>query len=117
MPEKFWSHQTEDFSCCDLLLVLGTSLVVSPFNTLVGKVDFAVLMIPFIRLIFSVNFILPAQVFCEPVLHQQNKARSQLFALGMGSQHDGDKFLCISPSSLQPLVSVRLELTSARAMT
>jgi len=37
LPEKFWSHQTEDFSCCDLLLVLGTSLVVSPFNTLVGK--------------------------------------------------------------------------------
>ena len=38
MPGKFWSHQTDDFSCCDLLLVLGTSLVVSPFNTLVGKV-------------------------------------------------------------------------------
>merc|ERR1711971_458401 len=37
LPGKFWSHQTEDFSCCDLLLVLGTSLVVSPFNTLVGK--------------------------------------------------------------------------------
>ena len=27
-----------DFSSCDLLLVLGTSLVVSPFNTLVAKV-------------------------------------------------------------------------------
>jgi len=38
LPGKFWSHQTDDFSCCDLLLVLGTSLVVSPFNTLVGKV-------------------------------------------------------------------------------
>jgi len=37
LPGKFWSHQTDDFSCCDLLLVLGTSLVVSPFNTLVGK--------------------------------------------------------------------------------
>ena len=45
--------------------------------------------------------VLPAQVFCEPVLHQQDQARSQLFTLGLGSQHDGDQLLCISPSSLQ----------------
>ena len=45
--------------------------------------------------------ILPAQVFREPVLHQQDKARGQLVALGMGSQHDGDLLLYISPSSLQ----------------
>lgn len=37
LPDRFWTHQTDDFSSCDLLLVLGTSLVVSPFNTLVGK--------------------------------------------------------------------------------
>jgi len=37
LPGKFWRHQTEDFSRCDLLLVFGTSLVVGPFNSLVDK--------------------------------------------------------------------------------
>lgn len=37
LPDRFWANITSDFSSCDLLLVLGTSLVVSPFNTLVGK--------------------------------------------------------------------------------
>lgn len=37
LPDRFWANITTDFSSCDLLLVLGTSLVVSPFNTLVGK--------------------------------------------------------------------------------
>ena len=94
LPDKFWSHQTNDFSCCDLLLVLGTSLVVSPFNTLVGKVG------PFhhpssISSVFSTQsidwkMIIPAaKVFCEPLLHQQDEARGELLTLGLGSQHDG----------------------------
>jgi len=37
MPANFWAHIQEDFQACDLFLVFGTSLVVSPFNTLVGK--------------------------------------------------------------------------------
>jgi NAD-dependent deacetylase sirtuin 2 len=37
LPNRFWTSQTEDFAACDLLLVLGTSLTVSPFNGLVGK--------------------------------------------------------------------------------
>ena len=37
LPERFWSNISADFEACDLLLVFGTSLVVSPFNTLVGR--------------------------------------------------------------------------------
>ena len=37
LPSRFWESIDSDFQQCDLLLVLGTSLVVSPFNTLVGK--------------------------------------------------------------------------------
>lgn len=37
LPSKFWVNITPDFQDCDLLLVFGTSLVVSPFNTLVAK--------------------------------------------------------------------------------
>ena len=37
LPSRFWENIDSDFQQCDLLLVLGTSLVVSPFNTLVGK--------------------------------------------------------------------------------
>ena len=37
LPERFWSNIDADFAACDLLLVFGTSLVVSPFNTLVAK--------------------------------------------------------------------------------
>ena len=37
LPTRFWENIDSDFQQCDLLLVLGTSLVVSPFNTLVGK--------------------------------------------------------------------------------
>ena len=37
LPSKFWDNISADFQSCDLLLVFGTSLVVSPFNTLVAK--------------------------------------------------------------------------------
>lgn len=37
LPNRFWVNITPDFEACDLLLVFGTSLVVSPFNTLVAK--------------------------------------------------------------------------------
>eukprot|EP00092_Neocalanus_flemingeri_P074096 GFUD01091564.1.p1 GENE.GFUD01091564.1~~GFUD01091564.1.p1 ORF type:complete len:302 (-),score=92.77 GFUD01091564.1:160-1065(-) len=42
LPNRFWVNITPDFEACDLLLVFGTSLVVSPFNTLVGKPGSAV---------------------------------------------------------------------------
>lgn len=37
LPGRFWSLIDQDFGKCDLLLVFGTSLTVSPFNTLVMK--------------------------------------------------------------------------------
>jgi len=37
LPSRFWVNITPDFKACDLLLVFGTSLVVSPFNSLVRK--------------------------------------------------------------------------------
>ena len=37
LPSRFWANIDSDFQQCDLLLVFGTSLVVSPFNTLVAK--------------------------------------------------------------------------------
>ena len=37
LPSHFWNNITSDFQSCDLLLVFGTSLVVSPFNSLVTK--------------------------------------------------------------------------------
>lgn len=39
LPEKFSELHPHDLSECDLLLVLGTSLTVAPFNSLVGKVN------------------------------------------------------------------------------
>lgn len=35
LPQRFWDAQEGDFEACDLLLVMGTSLIVSPFNMLV----------------------------------------------------------------------------------
>ena len=37
LPDNFWSKSRTDFSDCDLLIVLGTSLSVAPFNSLVAK--------------------------------------------------------------------------------
>lgn len=37
LPERFHDSLSADFSACDLLIVLGTSLAVSPFNTLVAR--------------------------------------------------------------------------------
>jgi len=36
LPKKFWQSST-DFPKCDLLIILGTSLVVQPFASLAGK--------------------------------------------------------------------------------
>ncbi len=37
LPSRFWSNIDSDFSQCDCLIVLGTSLAVAPFNGLVAK--------------------------------------------------------------------------------
>ena len=37
LPHRFFSLAERDFQECDLLLVLGTSLVVQPFASLVGE--------------------------------------------------------------------------------
>ncbi|XP_023340427.1 NAD-dependent protein deacetylase Sirt2 [Eurytemora carolleeae] len=37
LSNRFYENIDSDFNACDLLLVFGTSLVVSPFNQLVGK--------------------------------------------------------------------------------
>lgn len=36
LPERFWERVPLDFSEADLLLVMGTSLVVNPFAGLIG---------------------------------------------------------------------------------
>ena len=38
LPTKFWKH-VHDFPKCDLLIIMGTSLVVQPFAGLAGKVN------------------------------------------------------------------------------
>lgn len=41
LPNTFWKNLT-DFPKCDLLIIMGTSLVVQPFAGLANKVDFNV---------------------------------------------------------------------------
>ena len=36
LPERFWAAVPEDFGAADLLIVMGTSLVVHPFASLIG---------------------------------------------------------------------------------
>lgn len=36
LPERFWERVPLDFSEADLLIVMGTSLVVNPFAGLIG---------------------------------------------------------------------------------
>ncbi|XP_065057619.1 NAD-dependent protein deacetylase sirtuin-2-like [Rhopilema esculentum] len=38
LPSKFFSHMSSDFPTCDLLIVMGTSLVVQPFASLIDRV-------------------------------------------------------------------------------
>ena len=37
LPERFFALADSDFEACDLLLVMGTSLVVQPFAGLIGR--------------------------------------------------------------------------------
>lgn len=39
LPSRFWKHMV-DFPKCDLLIIMGTSLVVQPFAGLANKVDY-----------------------------------------------------------------------------
>lgn len=39
LPERFFHHTEEDFPQCDLLIVMGTSLQVEPFASLVDTVS------------------------------------------------------------------------------
>lgn len=39
LPERFFQYANEDFSKCDLLIVMGTSLKVQPFASLIDQVD------------------------------------------------------------------------------
>ncbi len=41
LPKNFWKNLV-DFPKCDLLIIMGTSLVVQPFAGLAGKVDYSV---------------------------------------------------------------------------
>lgn len=38
MPEKFYSLKDKDFKKCDLLIIMGTSLEVQPFASLINQV-------------------------------------------------------------------------------
>lgn len=37
LPKKFFKRATHDFPLADLLIVMGTSLVVKPFASLIGR--------------------------------------------------------------------------------
>ena len=37
LPPRFWQRVPEDFGEADLLIVMGTSLVVNPFASLIGE--------------------------------------------------------------------------------
>jgi NAD-dependent deacetylase sirtuin 2 len=37
LPQRFYERMEADFPACDLLLVMGTSLVVHPFASLIGE--------------------------------------------------------------------------------
>ncbi|XP_048586480.1 NAD-dependent protein deacetylase sirtuin-2 isoform X2 [Nematostella vectensis] len=39
MPDKFYQLAAEDFPKCDLLIVMGTSLIVQPFASLIARVS------------------------------------------------------------------------------
>lgn len=39
LPEKFYQLPHKDFKQCDLLIIMGTSLEVQPFASLVDQVD------------------------------------------------------------------------------
>ena len=45
LPDRFWEAAETDFPAADLLIVMGTSLVVQPFASLVG----ALLLIGVVR--------------------------------------------------------------------
>jgi len=36
LPERFWKSIPDDFEAADLLIVMGSSLVVQPFASLIG---------------------------------------------------------------------------------
>ena len=36
LPQRFFALAETDFDCCDLLIVMGSSLVVQPFASLIG---------------------------------------------------------------------------------
>ena len=38
MPPRFFQQSSEDFAACDVLIVLGTSLTVHPFASLIDRV-------------------------------------------------------------------------------
>lgn len=38
LPARFWSSLADDFAAADLLIVMGTSLVVQPFASLIDRV-------------------------------------------------------------------------------
>lgn len=38
LPSRFFEKVNEDFKKCDLLIIMGTSLQVQPFASLIGKV-------------------------------------------------------------------------------
>ena len=46
LPPRFFQLTEGDFEACDLLLVIGTSLVVQPFASLVGESSGACSVIP-----------------------------------------------------------------------
>ena len=37
LPDKFHDYSEKDFGDCDLLIVIGTSLICKPFSSLPGR--------------------------------------------------------------------------------
>jgi NAD-dependent deacetylase sirtuin 2 len=79
LPAEFTDHQAADFGCCDLLIVMGTSLKVYPFAGLTNQVTN---LTP--RLLFNLE---PVGAFEHGVQWQLAEAQSQNNASGATSSN------------------------------
>lgn len=51
LPARFFQHLKQDFPQADLLIVLGTSLTVQPFASLIGMLQCHLVMLTTLRLL------------------------------------------------------------------
>ena len=67
LPERFHKHSAKDFSCADLLLVMGTSLAVEPVKQLIHKVPSSCHRVLINREVVAGDFFLPQKETSESI--------------------------------------------------